>query len=166
MCDFLTLHPYYIYPRFPQMQRRSFREKNPRLVFYNTHTHLLERELPILCEKSLQPLLLPSPIVIPSEEICNKHNPHLSRVQKVFWSLGSFGELPKETGKAWQMQSGVLRDSESQTGHGSKKFCWSRSLEGFCAGRLGLKGLLLTHVSQLIVQWIDYRLEGGGKVLR
>ena len=32
------------------------------------------------------------------------------------------------------------------------------------AGRLGFEGLLLTHVSQLIVKWIDYRLEGGGEV--
>ena len=31
-------------------------------------------------------------------------------------------------------------------------------------GRLGLEGLLLTHISQLIVWWIDYRLEGGGEV--
>ena len=45
--------------------------------------------------------------------------------------------------------------------------CWSRSLEGLgTAGRLGLKGLLLTYVSQLIVQWIEYCLEGGGEVFR
>ena len=31
-------------------------------------------------------------------------------------------------------------------------------------GRLGLEGLMLTHVSQLIVWWIDYHLEGGGEV--
>ena len=43
-CDFPTLHPYYIYPHYPQMYERPFREKNPRLVFYNTHTHLFERE--------------------------------------------------------------------------------------------------------------------------
>ena len=65
------------------------------------------------------------------------------------------------------MQSSVLRDSESQTRHGSEKRCWSRSLEGLgTSGRLGLKGLLLTHVSQLIFQWIDFHLEGGGKVFR
>ena len=32
--------------------RRLFREKNSRYVFYNTHTHLLERKLLILSEKS------------------------------------------------------------------------------------------------------------------
>ena len=33
-------------------------------------------------------------------------------------------------------------------------------MEGLGAsGRLGLEGLLLTHVSQLIVLWINYRLE-------
>ena len=34
----------------------------------------------------------------------------------------------------------------------AKKPCWSKSLEGLgTSGRLGLEGLLLTHVSQLIV---------------
>ena len=42
-CDFLTFHPYYICPHYPQMYVRLFREKNPRLVFYNTHTHLLRK---------------------------------------------------------------------------------------------------------------------------
>ena len=38
----------------------------------------------------------------------------------------------------------LLRDPE--------KPCWSRRLDGLgTSGRLGLKGLLLTHVSQLIV---------------
>ena len=65
-----------------------------------------------------------------------------------------------EEARFWQMQSSVLRDPESQTRHGSEKSCWSRSLEGLgTAGKLCLKGLLLTHVSQLIVQQIDYHLE-------
>ena len=46
----------------------------------------------------------------------------------------------------------LLRDLESYTRYGSEKPCWSRSLEGLgIEGRLGLEGLLLTHVSQLIV---------------
>ena len=50
------------------------------------------------------------------------------------------------------MQLGVLQDLESQTRHGSEKPCWSRSLVGLrTVGRLGLEGLFLTHVSQLIV---------------
>ena len=61
----------------------------------------------------------------------------------------------------------LLRDPESYIKHGSKKPCWSRSLEGLgTEGRLGLEGLMLTHVSQLIVWWIDYRLDGGGEVFR
>ena len=57
-----------------------------------------------------------------------------------------------EEAKIWQMQSGGLRDPKSETRHGSEKPCWSRSLEGIgTADRLGLEGLLLTHVSQLIV---------------
>ena len=29
-CDFLTLHPYYIYPHYPQKYKKPFKEKNPR----------------------------------------------------------------------------------------------------------------------------------------
>ena len=58
----------------------------------------------------------------------------------------------------------LLRDLEIQTRHGSKKPCWSRSLKGLgTEDRLGLEGLLLTYVSQLIVQWIDFCFEGGGE---
>ena len=32
----------------------------------------------------------------------------------MFWSLGSFGELPKESGEAWQMHSGVLQDPQAR----------------------------------------------------
>ena len=70
----------------------------------------------------------------------------------MFWSLENFGDFSKEAGEAWQIQFGILRDPESQTRHDFEKLCWSRSLEGLGAlGRLGLEGLLLTHVSQLIV---------------
>ena len=89
---------------------RPFREKNPRYVFYNTHPSFRERELLILSEKSLQPL----PLSYIERRFVPKHNPHLFRVQIVFWSLGSFGELPKEVGETWWMQSGVLRDPVSQ----------------------------------------------------
>ena len=66
--------------------------------------------------------------------------------------MGSFGDLPKEAGEAERMQSGVLRDSESYKKQVSEKSVGSRSLEGLgTVGRLGLEGLLLTHVSQLIV---------------
>ena len=42
----------------------------------------------------------------------------------------------------------LLWDPKSETRHGSEKPCWSRSLEGLgIEGRLGLEGLLLTHVS-------------------
>ena len=65
------------------------------------------------------------------------------------------------------MQSGVLRDPESKTRHGSEKFCWSRSLEGLDAfGRLGLEGLLLFVYPNLLSSRSIYRLEGGGEVLR
>ena len=46
---------------------------------------------------------------------------------------------------------GRIAESEELDRHDSEKSCWSRNLEGLdTAGRLGLEGLLLTHVSQLI----------------
>ena len=65
------------------------------------------------------------------------------------------------------MQHGTYcRIRRARQDKGSTKPHWSGSLEGLGrSGRLGLEGLLLTHVSELIVQWIDYCLEGGGEVL-
>ena len=164
MCDFLTLHPYYIYPHYPQIVKRPFREENPKQVFYNTHTHPSFRDsYSSLVRNHCSLFSFPLPLSYLERRFVHKYNPHIFRV---FWSLGSFEELPKETGETWRMQLGVLQDSKSQTRHSFEKPCWSRSLKGLNAsGRLGLEGLLLTHVSQLIVQWSNYQLEDGGKVL-
>ena len=60
------------------------------------------------------------------------------------------------------MQSGVLQDLKR---HGSKKPCWSRSLEGLgILGRLGLKGLLLFVYPNLLSSRSIYHLEGCGEV--
>ena len=96
-----------------------------------------------------------------------KYNPHIFRVQRVSWSLGNFGDLPKKAGKAWRMQSGVLRDPENQKRHDSEKPCWSRSLEGLgTLGKLGLEGLLLFVYPNLLFSGSIYRLEGSGEVFR
>ena len=96
-----------------------------------------------------------------------KYNPHIFRVQRVSWSLGNFGDLPKKAGKAWRMQSGVLRDPENQKRHDSEKPCWSRSLEGLgTLGKLGLEGLLLVVYPNLLFSGSIYRLGGSGEVFR
>ena len=102
MCDFLTLHPYYIYHHYPQMQEWLFREKNPKRGFYNTPTY--QRELPILREKSLQSFLIPSPIVIPiGRRFLLKHYPHTFKVLRVLLVLlGSIGRC-----QGWRMQRGA-----------------------------------------------------------
>ena len=57
-----------------------------------------------------------------------------------------------EEARLWLTQLGILRDPENYIRHGFEKPYWSMSLEGFgVSGRLGLEGLLLTYVSQLIV---------------
>ena len=72
----------------------------------------------------------------------------LSECQVRFWYCWE----ALEKARLWRMQSGVLRDPKSYTRHSFEKPCWSTRLKGLGAsGRLGLEGLLLTHISQLIV---------------
>ena len=69
--------------------------------------------------------------------------------RECFGAAGKHWKKPRMADATWSL----FRDLESQTRHGSEKPCWSKSLEGLgTEGRLGLGGLLLTHVSQLIVQ--------------
>ena len=56
---------------------------------------------------------------------------------------------------------------ESYRRQGSEKPVGSKSLEGSSTlGRLGLESHLLFVYSNFIFYWIDYHLEGGGKVFR
>ena len=167
MCDFLTLHPCHIYSHYPQMQRRPFREKTLDRVS-TTHIPIILREsYSSLVRNHCSLFSFPLTLSYLEKRFVPKHNPHLFRVQIVFWSLGSFGDLLKEASQAWWMQSGVLWDLESQKRHGSEKPCWSRSLEGLdTLGRLGLKGLLLFVYPNLLSSGSIYRLEGGGEVFR
>ena len=126
--------------------------------FSTTHTPILLKLVKNHCNLFFFPL----PLSYLQRRFVPKHNPHLFRVQRMFWSLGSFGDLPKEVGEAWWMQSGILQDSESQKRHGSRKPCWSRSLEGLGAlSRLSLEGLLLFVYPNLLFSGSIYRLEGG-----
>ena len=146
---------------------RPFKEKNPRQVFNNTHTHFWREGYSslVINHSIIFPFLLPLSYL--ERRFVPKHNPHLFRVQRVFQSLESFGDLPKEAGEAWWMQSGILRDPKSQTRHGSEKSCWSRSLEGLgTLGRLDLEGLLLFVYPNLLSSGSIYRLEGNGEVFR
>ena len=111
--DSLTLHPYYIYSHYPQKYIRPFREKSPREVF-TTHSTIFYRESYSSLVRNLCSLFsFPLPLSYLERRFVPKHNPHLFRVYRVFWNLGSFGELPKEAGEAWWMQLGILRDPES-----------------------------------------------------
>ena len=167
-CDFLTLHPYYIYPHYPQKYERLFREKNPRQVFYHTHTHLSKREsYSSLVRNHFSLFFFPLSLSYLKRRFVPKHNPHLFRVQRVFQSLKSFGDLPKESGEAWWMQQGVLRNPESQRRHDFEKSIGSRSLKGSSTlGKLGLEGLLLFVYLNLLSSGSIYRLKGGKEVFR
>ena len=72
----------------------------------------------------------------------------------MFWSLGSFGDFPKEAGESWQMQSRVLWDLESYREDMTPRnpLVVRKSLEGSSTlGRLNLEGLLLFVYSNFIL---------------
>ena len=71
----------------------------------------------------------------------------------MFWSLGSFGDFPKEAGESWQMQSSVLWDLESYREDMTPRnpLVVHKSLEGSSTlSRLNLEGLLLFVYSNFI----------------
>ena len=113
-CDFLTLHPYYIYTLITHKSIRGHSERKTLDRFSTTHTPIFQRESYSSLMRNHSSLFsFPLPLSYLERRFVLKHNPHIFRVQRVFQSLGSFGDLPKEVGEAWQMQSGILRDPES-----------------------------------------------------
>ena len=100
-----------IYTLITHKSMRGYSKRKTLDKFSTTqHIHLLESDLLILSEKSLCPILLPSPIAIPWEEICTQTQPTPIQSVKSVLELGKLWELSKEADEAWWMQSSVLRD--------------------------------------------------------
>ena len=154
-----TFVPTLFIPTLPTNVKECFREKtlvtnleSQRLLYPHISIHLLVDF----------PQLLPLHFNTIERLIVQTLTKPFQSVQLCFSAVGKHQKNPRMADAKWSL----LGDSESQTKHGSKKPYWSRSLKGLSTmGRLGLEGLLLTHVSQLNVQWIDYHLEGGEEVL-
>ena len=63
---------------------------------------------------------------------------------RVFWSLGSFEELPKEAKEAWLMLRAIAESGKLEMTKVRRNLVGAKSLEGLgTLGRLGLEGLLL-----------------------
>ena len=94
----------------------QFREKNLRYVFYNTHTHLLERELLILSEKSLSHSSLvrnhcsifsfPLPLSYVERRFVPKHNSPTQSVESIL-ELGKLWEIAKRS--RWGLADAIGR---------------------------------------------------------
>ena len=153
---------YTIYTIITHKSMRGHSERKTLDRFFTTHTPIFQRESYSSLVRNHSDLFsFPLPLSYLEMRFVPKYNPHLFKVQRVFWSLGNFEDLPKEAGKAWRMQSGVLRDLESQRRHDSEKSVGSKILEGLSIlGRLGLEGLLLFMYSNFILQLIDLPLGG------
>ena len=155
-----------IFTLITHKSKRGHSESKTLDRFSTIHTPIFQREsYSSLVRNSFSLFSFPLPLTYLERRFVPKHNLHLFKVQRVFWSLGSFGDLPQEAGEAWRMQSGVLWYPESQTRHGSEKPCWSRILEGLgILGRLGLEGLLLFVCPNLLSRRSIYHLEGSEEV--
>ena len=151
-----------IYTLITHKSKRGYLERKTLDKFLQHNTPIFQREsYSSLVRNHCSIFSFPHPLSYLERRFVPKHNSHIFKVQRVFWSLGGFGDLPKETDKAWRMQSGILQDSESQKRHDSEKSIGSRTLEGSSTlGRLGSEGLLLFVQSNFILQWIDFDLEG------
>ena len=120
-------------------------------MFFTTHTPIFQRESYSSLERNHYNLFsFPLPLSYLERRFVLKYNPYLFRVQRGFWNLGNFGDLPKEVSEAWRMQSGVLQDPKSQRRHNFEKSVGSRSLEGSSTwGRLGLEVFCYSYTSTL-----------------
>ena len=87
----------------------AIQRESPRQVSTSQHTYYLRESYLSLSENSLV-VSSPSPLSLLYLErrFIPKHNSHLCRAQRVFWSLGSIWDLPKEAGKAWRMAQGGI----------------------------------------------------------
>ena len=93
------------------IERKTLRD-----VFATHPPYERERELLILREKSLQSLLLPSPIVIPIERrFILKHYPHPFKMLRVFLELEKHWKMPRMANAICSL----LQDLESQRRYGS-----------------------------------------------
>ena len=93
------------------IERKTLRD-----VFETHPPYERERELLILREKSLQSLLLPSPIVIPIERrFILKHYPHPFKMLRVFLELEKHWKMPRMANAICSL----LQDLESQRRYGS-----------------------------------------------
>ena len=160
LSDTHFLHRHYIYPHYPQMMRRASERKTQQkhLRVRNCYTN---NSLHICLWNFVISYLS---ISVPLRGWQHKHLLHPLRVlSEVFGTARKHWKKSRMADATWSS----LWDPKCQIGHSSEKPCWSRSFEGLVIeGRLCLEGLLFTHVSQLIFQWIDYHLEGGGEVFR
>ena len=134
--------------------RGHLERKTQRGFLQHTHPSFRKRESYLfLVRNHFSQNSFPLPLSYLQRKFVPKHNPHIFKMQRVFWSLGRFGDLSKEADEAWRMQSIVLQDPESQRRHDSEKSVGSKSLEGLSSlGRLVLDGLLLFVYSNFILQ--------------
>ena len=78
-CDYYTLHPYYIYPHYPQNCKESIQKKT--LESFLQHIYLVKESYTSLSENSfIVSFPSPLPLLYLERRFVPKHNSHLFRV--------------------------------------------------------------------------------------
>ena len=100
-------HTIYTFITHKNMRGHSKRKTLDR--FSTTHTPIFQREsYSSLVRNHCNLFSFPLLLSYLERRFVSKHNPLLFKMQRVFWRLGSFGDLPKEAGETQQMQLGIL----------------------------------------------------------
>ena len=80
-CDFLTLHPYYIYTLIIHKSMKSHSERKTLDRFFTTHTPIFEREsYSSLVRNHYSFFFFPLPVLYLERRFVPEHNSHLIRV--------------------------------------------------------------------------------------
>ena len=142
------------------MQEAIQREK-PQIVVLQHNTPIFQREsYSSLVRNHCSLFSFPLPLSYLERRFVLKHNPHIFKVQRVFWSLGSFRNLPKEANEAQRMQSGVFARSGKLVKTILREVRWQQELGGLkYSGQTKLGGSFIIRVLQLYSLVDRFRLE-------
>ena len=112
-------------------KRGYYLERKPQIGFYNTiHPSFRGRATHHLERNHCSLFSFPLPLLYLKRRFVPKHNPHLFKVQREFWSLGSFGDLPKGADEAWRMQLGNIVGFGKLVKKKLQEVRWQQELRG------------------------------------
>ena len=135
---------------------RSFRKKNPRQVFYNTHTPIFQREnYSSLVRNHSSLFSFPLTLSYIKRRFIPKHNSHLLECRECFGNWEALGICQK---KLVRLGGRIVRSGKA------REICWQQELGGLkYIGQTKLGGSFVIHVLQLYSLVVQFQLGGSRK---